>query len=121
MGRLIFMLVEIEGFEPSLTEPESVVLPLHHISMLSRFTGLQMYDFFLNPQEISRKNLQLFRLFLERIAGGAGYQGIFVNADLPTQAGHGGICRAGIGQRIVRPDGLNQVLTGELFVGVLHE
>ena len=27
-------LVEIEGFEPSLTEPESVVLPLHHISML---------------------------------------------------------------------------------------
>ena len=26
-------LVEIEGFEPSLTEPESVVLPLHHISM----------------------------------------------------------------------------------------
>ena len=26
-------IVEIEGFEPSLTEPESVVLPLHHISM----------------------------------------------------------------------------------------
>ena len=26
-------LVEIEGLEPSLTEPESVVLPLHHISM----------------------------------------------------------------------------------------
>ena len=25
--------VEIEGLEPSLTEPESVVLPLHHISM----------------------------------------------------------------------------------------
>ena len=27
------MLVEIEGLEPSLTEPESVVLPLHHISI----------------------------------------------------------------------------------------
>ena len=27
------LFVEIEGFEPSLTEPESVVLPLHHISM----------------------------------------------------------------------------------------
>ena len=26
-------LVEIEGLEPSLTEPESVVLPLHHISI----------------------------------------------------------------------------------------
>ena len=26
--------VEIEGLEPSLTEPESVVLPLHHISIL---------------------------------------------------------------------------------------
>ena len=25
--------VEIEGLEPSLTEPESVVLPLHHISI----------------------------------------------------------------------------------------
>ena len=31
--RLFRALVEIEGFEPSLTEPESVVLPLHHISM----------------------------------------------------------------------------------------
>ena len=39
--------VEIEGFEPSLTEPESVVLPLHHISMLSIcLMGLQMYDSF---------------------------------------------------------------------------
>ena len=29
----VFHYVEIEGFEPSLTEPESVVLPLHHISI----------------------------------------------------------------------------------------
>ena len=26
-------LVEIEGLEPSLTEPDSVVLPLHHLSI----------------------------------------------------------------------------------------
>ena len=38
--------VEIEGFEPSLTEPESVVLPLHHISIL----GLQRYYSFDNLQ-----------------------------------------------------------------------
>ena len=31
---MMFMnFVEIEGLEPSLTEPESVVLPLHHISI----------------------------------------------------------------------------------------
>ena len=32
--RARLLVVEIEGFEPSLTEPESVVLPLHHISIL---------------------------------------------------------------------------------------
>ena len=31
--------VEIEGLEPSLTEPESVVLPLHHISMAQNGTA----------------------------------------------------------------------------------
>ena len=43
----IFTEVEIEGFEPSLTEPESVVLPLHHISILFRHrNGLQNYNSF---------------------------------------------------------------------------
>ena len=44
--------VEIEGLEPSLTEPESVVLPLHHISMVSRKTGLQKYYTFIKMQKI---------------------------------------------------------------------
>ena len=42
--------VEIEGLEPSLTEPESVVLPLHHISISRTF-----------PNGIA--NLQLFSVF----------------------------------------------------------
>ena len=44
--------VEIEGLEPSLTEPESVVLPLHHISIwLPVFNlGLQRYECFVKMQ-----------------------------------------------------------------------
>ena len=48
--------VEIEGLEPSLTEPESVVLPLHHISIWLPFLilGLQRYECFVNFQNIFR-------------------------------------------------------------------
>ncbi len=44
--------VEIEGLEPSLTEPESVVLPLHHISIWLPFfnLGLQRYECFVKMQ-----------------------------------------------------------------------
>ena len=50
--------VEIEGLEPSLTEPESVVLPLHHISIwLPVFNlGLQRYKGFVKNQTFLRKN-----------------------------------------------------------------
>ena len=57
--------VEIEGFEPSLTEPESVVLPLHHISIGVRSkSGLQRYNTFANLQKnqqeiFSRSSSQL--------------------------------------------------------------
>ena len=53
--------VEIEGLEPSLTEPESVVLPLHHISIwLPIFElGLQRYKGFINFQNF----LQKIRIF----------------------------------------------------------
>ena len=49
--------VEIEGLEPSLTEPESVVLPLHHISIWLPFLnlGLQMYEYFVKTQNILQK------------------------------------------------------------------
>ena len=50
---MMFMnFVEIEGLEPSLTEPESVVLPLHHISIwLPVFDlGLQKYKCFIKMQ-----------------------------------------------------------------------
>ena len=45
--------VEIEGLEPSLTEPESVVLPLHHISIWLPVLnlGLQMYECFVKMQK----------------------------------------------------------------------
>ncbi len=45
--------VEIEGLEPSLTEPESVVLPLHHISIWLPFfiLGLQRYECFVKMQK----------------------------------------------------------------------
>ena len=32
-GQPLIALVEIPGFEPGQTEPKSVVLPLHHISI----------------------------------------------------------------------------------------
>ena len=50
--------VEIEGLEPSLTEPESVVLPLHHISIwLPIFDlGLQRYECFVKMQNFFQKN-----------------------------------------------------------------
>ena len=56
--------VEIEGLEPSLTEPESVVLPLHHISIwLPIFIlGLQKYGFFVKMQ-----NLFMFLLLFSNI------------------------------------------------------
>ena len=46
------IVVEIEGLEPSLTEPESVVLPLHHISIWLPFLnlGLQRYECFVKMQ-----------------------------------------------------------------------
>ena len=49
--------VEIEGLEPSLTEPESVVLPLHHISILASLfeLGLQRYECFVKMQNFFRK------------------------------------------------------------------
>ena len=49
--------VEIEGLEPSLTEPESVVLPLHHISIWlpSLILGLQRYECFTNLQNFLQK------------------------------------------------------------------
>ena len=49
--------VEIEGLEPSLTEPESVVLPLHHISIwLPLFElGLQRYECFVKMQNFFEK------------------------------------------------------------------
>ena len=55
------IVVEIEGLEPSLTEPESVVLPLHHISIwLPIFElGLQRYKGFINFQNF----LQKIRIF----------------------------------------------------------
>ena len=49
--------VEIEGLEPSLTEPESVVLPLHHISIWLPFLilGLQRYKCFVKMQNFLRQ------------------------------------------------------------------
>ena len=49
--------VEIEGLEPSLTEPESVVLPLHHISIWLPFLnlGLQRYKCFMKLQNFLQK------------------------------------------------------------------
>ena len=49
--------VEIEGLEPSLTEPESVVLPLHHISIWLPFfeLGLQRYECFVKMQNFFEK------------------------------------------------------------------
>ena len=49
--------VEIEGLEPSLTEPESVVLPLHHISIWLPFfdLGLQRYECFVKMQNFFQK------------------------------------------------------------------
>ena len=51
--------VEIEGLEPSLTEPESVVLPLHHISIWLPFLilGLQRYECFVKMQNFLYKYL----------------------------------------------------------------
>jgi len=37
--------VDLPGFEPRLTEPKSVVLPLHHRSLFPDL-GLQIYCFF---------------------------------------------------------------------------
>ena len=54
--------VEIEGLEPSLTEPESVVLPLHHISIChSRKTGVQKYNTFIKSQKKCYKILRFSR------------------------------------------------------------
>ena len=49
---VVKIVVEIEGLEPSLTEPESVVLPLHHISIWLPFLnlGLQRYECFAKLQ-----------------------------------------------------------------------
>ena len=47
-GFLVFALVEIGGFEPPQTEPKSVVLPLHHISIPTA----KIVKFFLFPSFI---------------------------------------------------------------------
>ena len=54
---VVKIVVEIEGLEPSLTEPESVVLPLHHISIWLPFfeLGLQRYECFVKMQNFFQK------------------------------------------------------------------
>ena len=54
--------VEIEGLEPSLTEPESVVLPLHHISIF-----FASYDFSLKSPGpvVFQKGLQRYKGFVK--------------------------------------------------------
>ena len=54
---VLWKFVEIEGLEPSLTEPESVVLPLHHISIWRPIfdLGLQRYKVLCILQNIFQK------------------------------------------------------------------
>ena len=61
---VVKIVVEIEGLEPSLTEPESVVLPLHHISIWLPFLilGLQRYECFVKMQNF----LQYFAHFVNK-------------------------------------------------------
>ena len=58
---VVKIVVEIEGLEPSLTEPESVVLPLHHISIWLPIwiLGLQRYECFAKMQNFFEKYLQM--------------------------------------------------------------
>ena len=51
--------VGISGFEPEQTEPKSVVLPLHHISIWLPFLilGLQRYECFAKMQNFFEKKL----------------------------------------------------------------
>ena len=42
--------VDSQGFEPQMTEPKSVVLPLHHESLF--VLVVQIYSFFLYIQEL---------------------------------------------------------------------
>ena len=57
--------VEIEGLEPSLTEPESVVLPLHHISIWLPFFNWDCKG--MNVLRICKNILPFSAIFLENL------------------------------------------------------
>ena len=65
----LIALVEIPGFEPGQTEPKSVVLPLHHISIpgckdITIFNLLQLFDnttFEQMAAHVVRKILETFQ------------------------------------------------------------
>lgn len=47
LSRLFYVIVALEGFEPSQAEPESDVLPLHHkAGFFAVFTGANLGSFF---------------------------------------------------------------------------
>ena len=58
---VVKIVVEIEGLEPSLTEPESVVLPLHHISIWLPF------DFGTANVRMFCENAKLFCKFFQKM------------------------------------------------------
>ena len=69
-------IVEIPGFEPGQTEPKSVVLPLHHISMPFRFARF--------PLHLSGKRVAKVIKLLEFAFGGeeiGHYPGAFLFQD----------------------------------------
>ena len=61
----IFLLVETRGFEPLLREPKSLVLPLHHASIIK---GRYLYErrkrvYTINMTKIMYTNISLIYLF----------------------------------------------------------
>ena len=48
------LLVGLPGFEPRMTGPESVVLPLHHSPML-RFASANVWQIFVFAKKIAKK------------------------------------------------------------------
>ena len=71
--------VEIEGFEPSLTEPESVVLPLHHISISVPFfrNGTANLQLFSDSANFSLSFFCDFLRLLTRKQSAASYWELF--------------------------------------------
>ena len=66
-------LVEISGFEPEQTEPKSVVLPLHHISLLAAGAARACPERAVGPNTFV-KNAKVYnffdsRWFLKNLAG----------------------------------------------------